>query len=89
VIEELSIADESAGWCAMIGVDGGYMTAYIDQIVAREMYSDIDSVSAIAFVPLRKAVKTRNGFIVKWPMAVRERLPTRNLADWSLRHLRS
>ena len=30
VIEALSIADASAGWCAMIGVDGGYLTAYID-----------------------------------------------------------
>src|ERR1700758_2847303 len=38
VIEELSIADASAGWCTMIGVDGGYMSAYIDQTVAREMY---------------------------------------------------
>ena len=38
VIEALSIADASAGWCTMIGVDGGYMTAYIDQAVAREMY---------------------------------------------------
>src|SRR5579864_2133173 len=31
VIEELSAVDASAGWCVMIGVDGGYMTAYIDQ----------------------------------------------------------
>ena len=46
VIEALSIADASAGWCAMIGVDGGYLTAYIDQTVAREMYADIDSVTA-------------------------------------------
>src|SRR5271169_3932844 len=36
VIEALSIVDASAGWCTMIGVDGGYMTAYIDQTVARE-----------------------------------------------------
>jgi hypothetical protein len=34
VIEALSIADASAGWCTMIGVDGGYMTAYIDQASA-------------------------------------------------------
>jgi alkylation response protein AidB-like acyl-CoA dehydrogenase len=52
VIEELSAADASAGWCAMIGVDSGYMTAYIDQDVAREMYRDIDSVTAITFAPL-------------------------------------
>src|SRR6202158_1193943 len=62
VIEALSIADASAGWCAMIGIDGGYMTAYIDQTVAREMYPDIDSVTAITFAPPGKAVKTRNGF---------------------------
>ena len=71
VIEELSIPDASVGWCAMIGVDGGYMTAYIDQAVAREMYSDLDSVTAIAFAPLGKAVKMRNGFVVngRWPFA--------------------
>jgi alkylation response protein AidB-like acyl-CoA dehydrogenase len=36
VIEELAAADGSAGWCSMIGIDGGYMTAYIDQAIARE-----------------------------------------------------
>ena len=71
VIEALSIADASAGWCAMIGVDGGYVTAYIDQAVAREMYADIDSVTAITFAPPGKAVKKGDGFIVngRWPFA--------------------
>jgi indole-3-acetate monooxygenase len=63
VIEELSIADGSVGWCTMIGIDGGYMTAYIDQAVAREMYPDLDSVTAITFFPPGKAVKTKGGFI--------------------------
>ena len=69
VIEALSIADGSAGWCTMIGVDGGYMTAYIDQGVAREMYRDLDSVTAITFAPPGKAAKTKDGFIVsgRWP----------------------
>ncbi len=69
VIEALSIADASAGWCTMIGIDGGYMTAYIDQAVAREMYRDLDSVTAITFAPPGKAVKTKDGFIVngRWP----------------------
>jgi indole-3-acetate monooxygenase len=53
VIEALSMADASAGWCAMIGVDGGYMTAYIDQTVAREMYPDIDS-SQQSHLPLQE-----------------------------------
>jgi alkylation response protein AidB-like acyl-CoA dehydrogenase len=69
VIEALSIEDASVGWCAMIGVDGGYMTAYIDQTVAREMYPDIDVVTAITFAPPGKAVKARDGFTVngRWP----------------------
>jgi alkylation response protein AidB-like acyl-CoA dehydrogenase len=69
VIEALSIADASAGWCTMIGVDGGYMTAFIDQAVAREMYRDLDSVTAVTFAPPGKAVKTKDGFLVngRWP----------------------
>ena len=71
VIEALSMADGSVGWCAMIGTDGGYTTAFIDQGVAREMYPDVDMVSAITFAPPGKAVKTRDGFTVngRWPFA--------------------
>lgn len=29
VIEALAIADGSAGWCAMIGCDSGYITAFL------------------------------------------------------------
>jgi alkylation response protein AidB-like acyl-CoA dehydrogenase len=71
VIEALSIADASAGWCAMIGADAGYLTAYIDQAVARKMYADIDAVTAVTFAPPGKAVKKGDGFIVngRWPFA--------------------
>jgi len=71
VIETLSIADASAGWCAMIGTDGGYLTAYIDQTVGREMYADVDAVTAVTFAPPGKAVKTGDGFTVngRWPFA--------------------
>src|SRR6516164_1483586 len=41
VIEALAMADGSVGWCAMIGCDGGYVTAFLDQDVARAMYPDI------------------------------------------------
>jgi alkylation response protein AidB-like acyl-CoA dehydrogenase len=71
VIEALSIADASAGWCAMIGMDAGYLTAYIDQAVAREMYADIDSVTAVTFAPPGKAEKKGDCFVVngRWPFA--------------------
>ena len=55
----------------MIGMDAGYLTAYIDQTVAREMYADIDSVTACTFAPPGIAIKKGNGFIVngRWPFA--------------------
>jgi len=55
----------------MIGTDGGYATAFIDQAVAREMYPDVDMVTAITFAPPGRAVKTRDGFTVngRWPFA--------------------
>ena len=69
VIEALSAIDASVGWCVMIGIDGGFMTAYIDQAVARAMYPDIDVATAITFAPLCKAVKRGAGFEVngRWP----------------------
>ena len=69
VIEALSAIDASVGWCVMIGVDGGFMTAFIEQNVARAMYPNIDVATAITFAPLCKAVQHGNGFIVngRWP----------------------
>jgi len=41
VIEALAMADGSVGWCAMIGCDSGYISAFLDQDVARAMYPDL------------------------------------------------
>ncbi|MFD9203850.1 acyl-CoA dehydrogenase family protein, partial [Streptomyces anthocyanicus] len=35
IVEELSAADGAAGWCAMIGSDGGFYTSALDDEVAR------------------------------------------------------
>src|SRR5882757_2333107 len=51
VIEALAMADGSAGWCAMINCDGGYVTAFLDQDVGRAMYSDISVATAAAATP--------------------------------------
>jgi hypothetical protein len=37
VLEALAMADGSVGWCAMINCDGGYITSFMDQEVARAM----------------------------------------------------
>lgn len=46
IIEVLSRADASAGWCAMIGSDSGYYSGYLDDATARSLYPDLDAVTA-------------------------------------------
>jgi Acyl-CoA dehydrogenase, N-terminal domain len=47
VIEALAMADASVGWCAMIGCDGGYMTAFLDDAVGR-------AICSLLRLPLRR-----------------------------------
>ena len=51
ILETLSRADASAGWCAMIGSDSGYYAAFLDDAVARELYPELDSVTAGWIIP--------------------------------------
>jgi alkylation response protein AidB-like acyl-CoA dehydrogenase len=71
VIEALSAADGSAGWCAMIGSDGGYFTAFLDDAVGRELYHDLDAVTASSARPLGRAVAVAGGYRVtgRWAFA--------------------
>jgi indole-3-acetate monooxygenase len=65
VIEELSSADGSVGWCVMIGCDSGYLSAFLDQRVAREMYSELDMVTASSFgKPAGRAERVDGGYRV-------------------------
>jgi len=71
VIEALAMADGSAGWCAMIGCDGGYVTAFLDQDVARAMYPDILVATGAAATTTGKAVRVPGGYRVsgRFPFA--------------------
>jgi len=64
VIEVLAIADGSVGWCAMIGCDGGYVTAFLDQDVAREMYPDALVATGAAATTVGQAVRVPGGYRV-------------------------
>jgi alkylation response protein AidB-like acyl-CoA dehydrogenase len=55
VIEEISRYDASAGWVAMIGSDGGYYGAFLQPDVAREVFPDIDAVTAGYVTPAGRA----------------------------------
>jgi hypothetical protein len=58
------MADGSVGRCAMINSDGGYVTAFLDQDVARAMYPDITVGTAASAMSAGKAVRTPGGYRV-------------------------
>jgi alkylation response protein AidB-like acyl-CoA dehydrogenase len=64
VIEALAMADGSAGWCTMIGCDGGYVTAFLDQNVARAMYPDPMVATGAAATATGQAVRVPGGYRV-------------------------
>ena len=64
VIETLAMAEGSVGWCAMIGCDSGYMSAFIDQEVARAMYPDIQVATGAAATLTGKAMRVPGGYRV-------------------------
>ena len=64
VIEALSMADGSVGWCAMIGCDSGYITAFLDQDVARAMYPDLFVATGAAATTTGKAHRVPGGYRV-------------------------
>jgi alkylation response protein AidB-like acyl-CoA dehydrogenase len=72
VIEELSRADGSAGWCAMIGSDGGFFAAALDDDVSRRLYPDLDTVTA-GFIqqPIGRLDTVEGGYRLsgRWPFA--------------------
>jgi indole-3-acetate monooxygenase len=71
VIEALAMTDGSAGWCAMINCDGGYVSAFLDQDIARSMYSDINVATAASATPIGQAVVAPGGYRVsgRFPFA--------------------
>jgi indole-3-acetate monooxygenase len=71
VIEALGMADGSVGWCAMINCDGGYFSAFLEQNVARAMYSDILVGTAVTATPTGQAVPVPGGYRVsgRFPFA--------------------
>jgi indole-3-acetate monooxygenase len=71
VLEALAMADGSVGWCAMINCDGGYITAFLDQEVARTMYPDLQAGTAAAATPTGQARRVPGGYRVsgRFPFA--------------------
>jgi indole-3-acetate monooxygenase len=71
VLEALAMADGSVGWCAMINCDGGYITAFLNQKVARTMYPDLQAGTAATATPTGQALRVPGGYRVsgRFPFA--------------------
>lgn len=69
VIEQLAMANASVAWCAMIGMDGGFFTGFMDQGVGRELYKDLDLVTGSGVMPMGMAQEVEGGYLVmgRWP----------------------
>ena len=65
VIEALTSADGSVGWCAMIGADPGYLPGFHDDATVAELYPTPNLVGAGKLQPMGKAVRSSEGWRVK------------------------
>jgi alkylation response protein AidB-like acyl-CoA dehydrogenase len=64
VVEILSTADASVGWCVMIGSDAGFYSAFLEDAAARALYPDLDMVTAGMLGPAGRAVPVPGGYRV-------------------------
>jgi alkylation response protein AidB-like acyl-CoA dehydrogenase len=69
VIEELSKANASVGWCVMIGCDSGFVVGWLDDRVARKLFPRLDMVTAGNFFPTGRADRVEGGYKIngRWP----------------------
>jgi alkylation response protein AidB-like acyl-CoA dehydrogenase len=64
MIEALAYADTAVAWCVKIGSDSGLFAAWLKEPAARELYSDLDFVTAGQAPPNGRAVKVDGGYRV-------------------------
>lgn len=69
ITETLSYFDGSTGWCGIIGMVGGYFAAQLPEQSARELFPDINDVSAGSVLFAGKARRVEGGYRVsgRWP----------------------
>jgi len=72
IVEALARIDGALGWYAMIGSDGGFYSAFLDDAVGRAMWPDLDLITA-GFITPAKASFLHSvelvTMVVLWPFA--------------------
>ncbi len=71
VVETLSAADGSTGWCAMIALGNGVFAGYMPEVGAKEVFADPHQATAAALAPSGAAIPVDGGFRVsgRWRFA--------------------
>jgi alkylation response protein AidB-like acyl-CoA dehydrogenase len=71
VVEELSAADGSVGWCVSLAYQLGVSSANLPESAAREIFGAPDSIVAGVARPIGRAVPVEGGYRVsgRWPFA--------------------
>ena len=64
IVELLSAIDGSVGWATMLGLHAGYFIPYLDQSVARNMYTDLSAFTGGVTKPTGEAVIVNGGYRV-------------------------
>ncbi len=64
MIETLAHADTAVAWCVKIGSDSGLFAAWLKEAPARELYTDLDVVTAGQAPPNGRAVRVEGGYRV-------------------------
>lgn len=64
MIETLAQADTAVAWCVKIGSDSGLFAAWLEEGAARDLYPDIDFVTAGQAPPNGRALRVEGGYRV-------------------------
>ncbi len=69
VVETLSRFDGSVGWCAMTGSISGFVSSWLEDSVARELFRDVNAPCAGSLLFAGKAQRVDGGYLVngRWP----------------------
>lgn len=62
LLETIATGDTSTAWCAMINIDSGIYSGYLDDAVARQMYPSLDMSNSGWVIPAGRAVRVPGGF---------------------------
>ena len=64
IVEKLSRADGSVGWCSFIWCDSGIYSGYLEEAVAKELYPRLDMAQSGWVYPAGRADKVEGGYRV-------------------------